>query len=118
MDDLDHLLGRAHALEDGLPEALFADAFHKIPDDAEIDIRLEQGKAHLAQARLDILLVELARAEGTEDAGKSVGKALEHAGSPRRKTGSPITGRRWQPAPKNSAGVRARAPGVTKWRPK
>ena len=59
MNNLDHLLGRAHALEHLLPQALFAHAFHKVFNDLEVDVRLKQGKAHFAQASLHVFFGKL-----------------------------------------------------------
>lgn len=79
MDDLDHLLRRAHALEHFLSQAFFAHAFHKVFDDLEVDVRLQKSQPHLAQTGLHVFFGELAApAERAEHAGKSVGKALEH----------------------------------------
>ncbi len=79
MDDLDDLLRRADPLDELLPQALLADVLHKVLDDLEIDVGLQQGKAHLAQAGLDIFFRQLAAsAEGAEHTGKAIGKAFEH----------------------------------------
>ena len=59
VNNLNHLLGRAHALKHLLPKALFAHAFHKVFNDLEVDVRLKQGKAHLAQASLHIFFGKL-----------------------------------------------------------
>ena len=79
MNDLDDLLRRADALDEFLPQALLADVLHKVLDDLEVDVGLQKGKAHLAQAGLDIFFRQLAAsAEGAEHTGKAIGKAFEH----------------------------------------
>ncbi len=79
MDDLDHLLGRAHALERFLSQTFLAHAFHKVFDDLEVNVRFQKRQPHFAQTGLHVFFGELtAPAERAEYAGKSVGKALEH----------------------------------------
>ena len=50
MDDLDDLLRRTDALDEFLSQALLADVLHKVLDDLEVDVGLQKGKTHLAQA--------------------------------------------------------------------
>lgn len=74
VDDLDDLLCRGEALEYVLSEAAFLDPIDEILDDLEIDVGLQQGETHFAQAFLDVVLVELAlSAEFAERLRKSVG---------------------------------------------
>ena len=69
VSELEHL-GLHRALADALDEG----ARH-----LEVDVRLEQREAHLAQPRLDVLLAELALAgEPLEDVAEPVGEGVEH----------------------------------------
>ena len=57
-DDADDLLRRRQALQDLLIDRLVADAIDERLDDLEVDVRLEQRHADLAQRGLDGLLGE------------------------------------------------------------
>ena len=79
MHHLDDLLRRTHALEDFLPEAFAAYAFHKVLDDLEVDVRFQQGKPNLAQACLNVFFGQVRLSPQIAESGrKTVGKALEH----------------------------------------
>ena len=55
-DDLDDLLDRGQALEDGLIGRLVAHPVDERLDDLEVDVGLEQREPDLAQRRFDVLL--------------------------------------------------------------
>jgi len=76
---LDHLLPGRQRLEHVLPDRLDADPVDEALHDLEIDVGLQQGHAHFAQGLLDVLLRQPAEsAEPIEDAGQTVGQAIEH----------------------------------------
>src|SRR5262249_51314556 len=82
LDDLHDLLARRQALADVLPESALAHVGDEVLDDAEVDVRLEQGEAHLAHRARDRLLVEdAAPAKVAESALKPVTELVEHRGS-------------------------------------
>ncbi len=54
------LLGRRQALGDFLADRLLGDLGDEILDDLEVDVGLEQRKAHLLHALADIVLGQLA----------------------------------------------------------
>ena len=62
VDDLDDLLAGLDALDDLLADGLGLDALDEIAGDLEIDIRLEQRHAHLAQGIGDVGLGDFAEA--------------------------------------------------------
>ncbi len=55
-NDLDDLLDRGQALEDGLIGRLVAYPVDESLDDLEVDVGFEQREPNLAQRRLDVLL--------------------------------------------------------------
>ena len=75
----DHLLTGRQAGEHLLTDGLGGDRGHKFPDNAEVDIRLEQRRAHLAHGFLNIFLSQRAMAtQLLEDAFQAVGQILKH----------------------------------------
>ena len=72
-----------------------ADPRHEVLDDAEVDVRLEQGEAHLAHRGIDVGLGDAAAAgQAAEDATQSFGKIVKHGNrvyrrSPRMPSGVP-----------------------------
>ena len=87
-------------------EALLAHRLDEVADDLEVDVGLQQRQPDLAQAGLDVLLVErLDAAEGLEDAGEPVRETFEHVASLARREESAAEGgrsgrrRRIQPRP-------------------
>ncbi len=79
MDDLHDLLAGRQALGDVLAERALAHLRDELPDDLEVDVRLEQREAHLAHRARDRLLVEgAAAAEVAEGALELVGEGVEH----------------------------------------
>ena len=76
---LDHLLAGRQRLEHVLPDRLHAHAVDEALRDLEVDVGLQQGHAHFAQGLLDVLLRQPAEsAEPIEDAGQTIGQAIEH----------------------------------------
>ena len=61
-DDFDDLLPRLDAGDDLLAERLFLHAGDELLGDLEIDVRIEQGHAHLAQCLGDVGFADLAEA--------------------------------------------------------
>ena len=55
-DDLDHLLGRRKVGQHFLADCLFADVLDQFLDDIEVDVRLKQGDANLAQCLADVFV--------------------------------------------------------------
>ena len=71
--DAHDLLRRRQALEDFLVDGAIADAIDERLDDLEVDVRLEQRHADLAQRRLDRLLGEAGlAAQGAENVLQAV----------------------------------------------
>src|SRR5690606_793446 len=84
VDDLDHLLGRGKALQHLLPDGPLAHPSEELPDDFEVDVRFEEGKAHLPQGRLDILFAELAPpSQLLKDRLQPLREAFKHSSHPR-----------------------------------
>ena len=79
MDDLHDLLAGCNALEDVLAERALAHLRDELLDDAEVDVRLEQGEPNLAHGAGDRLLVEdAAPAEVAEGALQLLAERVEH----------------------------------------
>ena len=60
VDDLNDRLCSGEGIKHILSDRAFLDAFHKVLDDLEIDIGLEECHAHLAHRIIDIFLCQLA----------------------------------------------------------
>jgi lipooligosaccharide transport system ATP-binding protein len=85
VDDLDDLLTGSEALREIHPDQLVANSRHEVPDDAQVDVRLQQGQADLAQGFVDVGFAQAAAAaQPAEDRVEAVGKGLEHAVYQRR----------------------------------
>ncbi len=79
VDDLHDLLARREALPHVLAERALAHVRDELLDDAEVDVRLEQGEPHLAHGAGDRLLVEdAAPAEVAEGALELFAERVEH----------------------------------------
>ena len=77
--DLDDLLTGVEALEHLLADGTLAHSGDEVLDDAEVDVRLEQRQAHLAQGGIDVRLGNAAAAtQAAEDAAQSFGKIVKH----------------------------------------
>ncbi|MPM55162.1 hypothetical protein SDC9_101955 [bioreactor metagenome] len=78
--DLDHLLPRGHALEDGFAEAVGPDLFHKFARHVDIDVGVEQGEADVAHRVGDIALAEAGlAAQPLEEIAQFVAQIIKHA---------------------------------------
>ena len=79
VDDLDDLLSRVDAVEDVRAERALADGRHEVLDDAEVDVRLEQCQADLAQGGVEIGLGDAGLAsQALRDVGEARGQRFEH----------------------------------------
>ena len=79
VDDLHDLLARSQALREVHPDELLADPRDEIPDDPQVDVRLQQGQPDLPQRLVDVGLAQPApSAQPAEDRVEAVGQALEH----------------------------------------
>jgi hypothetical protein len=79
VDDLDHLLAGGQAVHDLLAHRAFADALHEVLDNLIVDVGLQQGHAHFAEAFLDVGLREFsAPAKLAERLVQLVGKIVKH----------------------------------------
>jgi hypothetical protein len=68
VDDLDDLLAGRDGAKHLLARGLGPDLLDEGPDDLEVDVRLQEGDAHLAERLLDVLLAEPSVApEAVED---------------------------------------------------
>ena len=77
--DLDHLLAGREALQDVLADRPRLHRGDEVLDDREVDVRFEQGEAHLAHGPRDGLLVELlATPKVAECRLELVGEGVEH----------------------------------------
>ena len=78
MDDLDDLLAGVEAGQDLLADSPLANAPHKLFDDLEVDVGLEQGQADLSQGSVEIGLGDLGFAtQALSDALQARGKGFE-----------------------------------------
>ena len=79
VDDLHHLLGRRERREHVPADRLGPDALDEGPDDLEVDVRLEERHAHLAEGFLDVVLRQpAAAAELVEDGLQSRAQRFKH----------------------------------------
>ena len=86
MDDLDDLLARSEALRQVDPDQLLADPSDEVPDDPQVDVRLQEGQPDLPQRLVDVGFAQpAAAAQAAEDGIEAIGEALEHAAYQRRR---------------------------------
>ena len=116
VDDLDHLLPRGHRLDHLLPGGARAHPLDEVAGHGKRDVGLEQGDAHLAHGRLDVLLADDALAgEALHRAGQALGQVLEHlrASRPRLSATAPPSRRAPQKPPRarRAGGGRSRPDG-------
>ena len=69
VDDADDLLAGRDRLQHLGPEGALADAGDEVADDLEVDVGLEQGDAHLAQRRVEVVLGDAAAAAEAAEGG-------------------------------------------------
>ena len=79
VDDLDHLLAGRQALEHLVADGPLAHAGDEVLDDLEVDVRLEQRKAHVAHGGIDVGLADPALAgQAAERLAKPLAECVEH----------------------------------------
>ncbi len=82
VDDLDDHLARRDRLQHLAADGLFLDLGDQIPDHGQRDVGFQQRYPHLAQRRLDVLLLERpAPLQAVEHVSQSAGQAIEHGPS-------------------------------------
>jgi hypothetical protein len=80
MDDLDHLLGRGEAAGDLLAHGPLAHPGDEVLHHLEVDVRLQQGEAHLTEGGVDLGLGQPSVApQAGEGLLQPVGEGVEHA---------------------------------------
>ncbi len=80
VDDLDHLVGRLDRADHRFAERLLAGLVDEVAHHRQGDVGLEQGDAHLAHRRVDVLLGQHAAAgKPVEDAGKPIAQTFKHS---------------------------------------